>query len=73
MTFTTIQKPIKIGTSRGVILPAKELKRLDVQDEDELEITVRKKAYGASNEEVMMVAEDIMSEYKQAFKNLAER
>jgi|JI10StandDraft_1071094.scaffolds.fasta_scaffold49547_7 antitoxin component of MazEF toxin-antitoxin module len=73
MTFTTIQKPIKIGTSRGVILPAKELKRLGIQDGDELELVVRKKSDIATNEEVMVVAEDIMHTYHQAFKNLADR
>lgn len=73
MTFTTIQKPIKIGTSRGVILPAKELKRLNIGDNDELELIVRKKSDIATSEEVMAAAEDILSKYRQAFKNLANR
>ncbi|QQS69997.1 AbrB/MazE/SpoVT family DNA-binding domain-containing protein [Candidatus Saccharibacteria bacterium] len=73
MTFTTIQKAIKIGTSRGVILPAKELKRLNIGDDDELELIVRKKTDVATNDEVMAAAEDIMSKYRQAFKNLANR
>lgn len=73
MTITTTQKVIKIGTSRGVILPAKELKRLNVQDDDELEIIVRKKEPVASNEEVLATAESIMRRYGETFKNLANR
>jgi antitoxin component of MazEF toxin-antitoxin module len=73
MIFTTVQKAIKIGTSRGVILPAKELKRLNIGDDDELELIVRKKTDVATNDEVMAAAEDIMTKYRQAFKNLANR
>lgn len=73
MTFTTIQKAIKIGTSRGVILPAKELKRLGVTDDDELELIVRKKSDTATNAEVMEAAEDILKKYRKAFKNLSQR
>ncbi len=73
MTFTTIQKPIKIGTSRGVILPAKELKRLGVTEKDELELIVRKKTKLASDKKVLETALDIMSRYKTDFKNLARR
>lgn len=73
MTFTTIQKPIKIGTSRGVILPAKELKRLGVKEGDELELIVRKKTEVASDRKVLETAADIMRRYKSDFKNLAQR
>ena len=73
MTFKTIQKPIKIGTSRGVILPAKELKRLNVGDNDELELIVRKKETEVSEAEVLATAESIMQRYTEAFKNLANR
>lgn len=73
MTFTTIQKAIKIGTSRGVILPAKELKRLGVTDDDELELIVRKKDSIATNEEVLTAADQVLKQYRQAFKNLANR
>lgn len=73
MTFTTIQKPIKIGTSRGVILPAKELKRLGVKDGDELELVVRKKPAIASDDEVRKVAESLLERYREDFKSLAKR
>lgn len=73
MTFTTIQKPIKIGTSRGVILPAKELKRLGIKEGDELELVVRKKVEAASDKKVLETAMSIMHRYKSDFKNLANR
>lgn len=73
MTFTTIQKTRKIGTSRGVLLPAKELKRLDVQDDDELELIVRKKTIVASDKRVLETANNLLKRYSKDFKNLAKR
>lgn len=73
MTFTTIQKPIKIGTSRGVILPAKELKRLGLKENDELELIVSKKTKSISDKRVLETALNIMNRYKSDFKNLANR
>lgn len=73
MTFTTIQKPIKIGTSRGVILPAKELKRLGLKENDELELIVSKKTKSISDKKVLETALNIMNRYKSDFKNLANR
>jgi antitoxin component of MazEF toxin-antitoxin module len=73
MTITTIQKVIKIGTSRGVTLPAKELERLGVKEGEEVEIIARKKTSIASSDKVQQVADSILSRYDQDFKNLAER
>ena len=74
MTITTTQKIIKIGTSRGATLPAKDLKSLGVDVGDEVEITVRKKATGnASDAEVLRAARSILERYKQDFSNLAKR
>jgi antitoxin component of MazEF toxin-antitoxin module len=39
MTFTTIQNSIKIGTSTGVTLPAKEFKRMGLKVGDPVKIT----------------------------------
>ena len=73
MTITTIQKVIKIGTSRGVTLPAKELERLGVKEGEEVEIIARKKTSIASSDKVQQVADSILSRYDQDFKNLAVR
>ena len=74
MTITTIQKIIKIGTSRGVTLPAKQLKALNLSDGDEVEITVRKKpTVTLSDNRMVKVANGLLDRYKQAFHNLANR
>ena len=40
MKITTIQKVIKIGSSRGVTLPARDLRALGIRDGDEVRLTV---------------------------------
>lgn len=73
MTITTIQKLIKIGTSQGVTLPAKQLKALDVKPGEELEVTIRKKTATACDDDVTKTANDLLERYKQDFHNLAGR
>jgi antitoxin component of MazEF toxin-antitoxin module len=73
MTITTIQKVIKIGSSKGTTLPAKDLKHLGVDVGDEVEITIRKKINSANDAEVINAAKSILERYKQDFKNLAQR
>jgi antitoxin component of MazEF toxin-antitoxin module len=73
MTITTTQKIIKIGTSKGMTLPAKELKRLGVDVGDEVEIVVRKKAVTTQDSDVIQAAQSILERYNQDFTNLAQR
>ncbi len=73
MTITTTQKLIKIGTSQGVTLPAKELKALGVKPGEELEVVVRKKHVLASDSEVTNIASDLLNRYKDDFRKLAQR
>lgn len=73
MTIKTTQKIIKIGTSKGTTIPAKQLKQLGVEVGDEVEIEVRKKADIAKSEEVIKAAQSILDRYEQDFKNLANR
>lgn len=73
MTITTTQKVIKIGTSHGVTIPAKQLKELGVGAGDELEIVARRKVATASSEDVTKLASDLLDRYKQDFHNLANR
>lgn len=40
MTITTTQKIIKIGTSKGVTIPAKQLQSLKLSEGDEVRVTV---------------------------------
>lgn len=73
MTITTTQKIIKIGTSKGVTIPAKDLRALNAEVGDELEIIVRRKSGIASDESVQQVAQSLLARYSQDFKNLANR
>ncbi len=73
MTIKTTQKLINIGTSKGVTLPAKELKKLGVKPGDEVEVSVRKKTQNASDENVQKTANSLLERYAQDFKNLSQR
>jgi antitoxin component of MazEF toxin-antitoxin module len=70
----SIQKIIKIGTSGGVTIPAKELKRQNISFGDEVEVIVRP-LHSTSDEDknVLRTARRILEEYKQDFQNLAGR
>ena len=73
MTITTVQKIIKIGSSQGVTIPAKELRALGVQAGDELEIIARPKTKHTSDTTVVKTANVLLDRYDQDFKNLAQR
>jgi bifunctional DNA-binding transcriptional regulator/antitoxin component of YhaV-PrlF toxin-antitoxin module len=70
----SIQKVIKIDSSGGVTIPAKELKRQNIAFGDEVEVIVRP-LHATNNEDkkVLDAAKKILSDYKQDFQNLAER
>ena len=69
------QKIIKIGSSDGVTLPAKELEREGLTRGDEVEIIVRRaQKHGTdSDQAVIDTAKRILQEYQQDFQNLAKR
>jgi bifunctional DNA-binding transcriptional regulator/antitoxin component of YhaV-PrlF toxin-antitoxin module len=70
----SIQKVIKIGSSGGVTIPAKELKRQNIAYGDEVEVIVRPlKSANSEDKEVLEAAQKILSNYKQDFQNLAQR
>lgn len=72
MTITTTQKLIKIGTSRGVTLPAKELKIAGIKDGDEMRITIEPLETRAVSR-VDAEYEKFKLQYGQTLKNLADR
>lgn len=72
MIMTTIQKIIRIGSSKGTTLPAKQLKQLGVDVGDEVEITIRRLDSPTVNS-ATKVAESILDRYTEDFKNLANR
>ena len=73
MTITTIQKVVKIGSSRGVTLPARDLRALGIRDGDEIEVTVRKRSEAADDNQVLKTANSLLRRYKEDFSQLAKR
>jgi len=73
MTITTIQKVIKIGSSRGVTLPARDLRALGIRDGDEIEVTVRKRSEAADDNQVLKTANSLLRRHKEDFSHLAKR
>lgn len=70
----SIQKIIKIGSSGGVTIPAKELKRQNLQFGDEVEVTVRPlRPENTEDQQVIAAARNILDQYEQDFHNLAKR
>ncbi len=71
----SIQKVIKIGSSGGVTIPAKEMRRQNIKFGDEVEVIVKKanKTTSQSDEAVIATARKILSDYQQDFQNLAKR
>lgn len=73
MSITTTQKIIKVGTSKGVTLPAKELKALNISTGDEVEIIISKKTNRAADTIVEDKLNSIIKRYKLDLNNLANR
>lgn len=70
----SIQKIIKIGTSGGVTIPAKELKRQNIAFGDEVEVIVRAlHSTNDSDQAVIASAKKILSTYKKDFDSLAKK
>ena len=70
----SIQKVIKIGTSGGVTIPAKELKRQNIAFGDEVEVIVRPLRHTTgTDQKVIDSAKKILKNYKKDFVNLADR
>ncbi|MCD8561529.1 hypothetical protein LRY29_00415 [Candidatus Saccharibacteria bacterium] len=71
--MTTIQKIIKIGSSKGVTLPAKQLKQLGVDINDEVRITIE--SVGRSDPQATLMSEyrTFVEQYDETLKNLADR
>ena len=70
----SIQKVIRIGTSGGVTIPAKELKRQNINFGDDVEVIVRPlRNFNEKDQKVIDSAKKILNDYKKDFSNLAKR
>jgi len=68
------QKIIKIGSSGGVTIPAKELKRQNINFGDEVEVIVRPlNSINPNDQEVIDTAKSILNKYRSDFDNLSKR
>ena len=68
------QKVIKIGSSVGVTVPAKELKRQKISLGDEVEVIIRPlNNLSSQDQKVISSAKKILFDYKKDFVNLAKR
>ncbi len=73
MIHTTIQNTIKIGTSNGVTLPAKELKRMGIKTGDPIKITFEPVQVDDEKLELVTLTQKLIKRHENALKNLAER
>lgn len=70
----SIQKVIRIGSSGGVTIPAKDLKRQNIAFGDEVEVIVRPlHNTNSEDQEVLVAAKKILNDYRKDFENLAKR
>ena len=68
------QKIIKIGSSGGVTIPAKELKRQNIKIGDEVEVIVRPlQSSSAEDQKIVEAAKSILQTYRNDFDNLSKR
>ena len=76
MTIRTTQKIIKIGSSAGVTLPARDLKNAGFAVGDDAEITVKHVQSNKHPHRVQNITaeyEAFKAQYGQTLKNLANR
>ena len=71
MTITTTQKIIKIGTSKGVTLPARELKKLGTKVGSEVQVKLE--LVNQPHMKLIDEYEEFKAQYCNALKNLANR
>lgn len=70
-----VQKVIKIGSSAGVTIPVKEMRRQNIKLGDEVEVIIRtvSKSAIARDQAVIDAARRILNSYKKDFQNLAKK
>lgn len=66
------QKVIKIGSSGGVTIPAKEMKRQGITFGDEVKVTVEP-VNKQKHDKLMNEYNQFVEQYGQTLKNLADR
>ena len=76
MAIQSIQKVIKIGTSDGVTLPARDLKSPGIKQGDNVKITFEPVEDAKPDQhtlEVVEITQKLIARHKEALKNLNQR
>ena len=68
-----VQKVIKIGSSAGVTIPAKQLKELGIGVGDDVEISVSAVRNQTQDVQILQAARAVLAKHKRDFDNLAKR
>lgn len=74
----SVQKVIKIGSSAGVTIPAKLMKREGIKIGDEVKVTITPMKQHSRKEDIAdqdldELARRLIKKYDQALRNLADR
>lgn len=74
MLMKSTQKVIKIGSSGGVTIPAKDMKRAGIRIGDELTLSYEKTETVSQHQtEIVALTQKLITRHKQALKNLSQR
>ncbi len=73
MKITSVQKVIKIGSSAGVTIPARDMKAAGIQAGDNVDVTITKLTSDQADTDVIQTAREILERYSQDFTNLSQR
>jgi antitoxin component of MazEF toxin-antitoxin module len=69
----TQQKIIKIGSSLGVVLPAKDLRQLGLRAGDEVKLTAEPAEVSSEDVELVALTQQLITRRKKALLNLVDR
>lgn len=71
----TTQKIIKIGSSAGVTIPAKQLKQLGLRVGDEVNVTIEPVEPSPDTDQIELVAltQQLIKRHEAALRNLSQR
>jgi antitoxin component of MazEF toxin-antitoxin module len=74
MTVATIQKAIKIGTSAGITIPAKEWKRMGLEYGDEIKVTFEPiQKIDQEKVEFVALTQKLIKRHQKALNSLSQR
>jgi antitoxin component of MazEF toxin-antitoxin module len=74
MTITITQKVIKIGTSKGVTIPAKDLRVLGIETGSSVKITIEPVVdISPENKKLQEEYQEFVAQYGETLKNLRDR